>query len=303
MRKGKKILKFICYPHIAIVVCVATFAVFGLVYSLTFENAIPVLQYLSYILAGYALFLICCRIPNGVRKIKGLVGNNRLLSRYFGDLGYRVKISLFASATTNAVRTLFYMVMGIVNQSLWFYSLSVYYALLSVMRFFLLKDIRKEYQANVEKQWRRYLFCGVILVVVNLALGGIAFLVIQRNQGFSYHFVETIAIALFTFINTISAIVNSIKYRKYHQPIISAVKFVSLSSALVSMFALETAMLGAFGQETNPSFRLIMTSATGGAFGLVILAIAVFMIVKSSVELRKIKRGTPPAPCDEEEGE
>ena len=101
-------------------------------------------------------------------------------------------------------------------------------------------------------------------------------------------FIETIAIALFTFINTTIAIINSIRYRKFNQPIISAIKFVGLSSALVSLFSLETAMLTVFGNQTDYLFNKIMTTLTGTIFGLIILTIGIFMIIKSTKEIKNI---------------
>ena len=70
-------------------------------------------------------------------------------------------------------------------------------------------------------------------------------------------------------------------------PIISAIKFVSLSSALVSMFSLETAMLTVFGTSEDYLLRRIMITLTGSIFGLIILVIGIFMIIKSSKEIKK----------------
>ena len=287
MLKRNKFLKIICYPHIAIVVILTTISIFGLIYSFAFNNAIPFLQYLSYITSAYTLTLICIRMPNIVSKIKAFSKNNKLISKYKKDINYRNKISLYTNTSTNILCLLFYLIMGVLNQSLWFYTLAIYYILLSIIRFFLLKDLHKEYIFNKKQQWHRYRFCGIILVIINISLAIITFFVIRYNQGFSYHFIETIAIALFTFINTSLAIINSIRYRNFHQPIISAIKFVSLSSALVSMFSLEIAMLTVFGSPSDFSLRRIMTTLTGSIFGLIILSIGIFMIVKSTMEIKK----------------
>jgi hypothetical protein len=226
-------------------------------------------------------------MPIIINKIKAFSKNNKLILRYKTDMNYRNKISLYTNISINILCMLFYLVMGVVNQSLWFCSLAIYYVLLSIIRFFLLKDIHKEYESDIKQQWYRYGFCGVILVIINIALAIITFFVIHYNQGFLYHFIETIAIALFTFISTTLAIINSIRYRKFHQPIISAIKFVGLSSALVSMFSLETAMLAVFGSASDVLLRRIITTLTGTAFALIILAIGIFMIIKSIKEIKK----------------
>ena len=287
MFKRNKILKIICYPHIAIVVILTTISIFGLIYSFAFYNAISFLQYLSYLISAYTLTIICFRIPSIVKKIKTFSKNNKLISRYKTDINFQNKVSLYMNTSTNIICMLFYLIIGVLNKSLWFYSLTIYYVLLSIMRFLLLKDIHKEYESNIKQQWYRYRFCGIILVIINIILAVITFFVIRYNQGFVYRFIETIAIALFTFLTTILAIINGIRYREFHQPIISAIKFVGLSSALVSMFSLETAMLTVFGSQTDFLLRRIMTTLTGTIFGLIILSIGIFMIIKSTIEIKK----------------
>lgn len=93
----------------------------------------------------------------------------------------------------------------------------------------------------------------------------------------------------FTFTITILAIVNSIRYRKYNQPIFSASKFISLASALVSMLSLETAMLNAFGTQNDEGFRRIITAITGSVVCVVILTIGIFMVVYGNKKLKNKK--------------
>lgn len=118
----------------------------------------------------------------------------------------------------------------------------------------------------MDKQWKRYRFCGALLIVMNLALSTIIFYIVYQNRGFSYHYIQTIAMATYTFTITTVAIVNAIRYRNYEQPTVSAVKFVSMAAALVSMLSLESAMLNAFGEESGENFRQLMTGLTGAEY-------------------------------------
>ena len=54
MSKWSKLLKAIIYPHIVVVVFLTTTSIFGLIYSFANKNAIPFLQYLSYVISAYA---------------------------------------------------------------------------------------------------------------------------------------------------------------------------------------------------------------------------------------------------------
>ena len=63
-----------------------------------------------------------------------------------------------------------------------------------------------------------------------------------------------------------------------------------LPAALVSMLSLETAMLEQFGGEKNPeAFRQIMTGATGGCVCAMVLAMALYMILRSTGQRKQIR--------------
>lgn len=46
-------------------------------------------------------------------------------------------------------------------------------------------------------------------------------------------------------------------------------------------------MLAEFGKENDEQFRLIMTSLTGAGVSLIVIGMAVFMIIKSSILLKR----------------
>lgn len=78
-------------------------------------------------------------------------------------------------------------------------------------------------------------------------------------------------------------------YRKFKSPVLSAAKAVNLTTALVSIFSLETAMVNRFAEEDDLRFREWMTAATALAVCMLVLAIAVFMVVQSGRKLKKLQ--------------
>lgn len=125
---------------------------------------------------------------------------------------------------------------------------------------------------------------------MNLTLGVIVFYIVWQNRGFEYHYIHTIAMAAYTFTAMTLAVINVFKYRRYESPLMSAARFISLASALVSILSLETAMLTAFGEPGNDSFRQTMTAITGAAVCLLVLALAIYMIVHSTKEINRLKK-------------
>lgn len=65
--------------------------------------------------------------------------------------------------------------------------------------------------------------------------------------------------------------------------------FLVLTAALVSMLALETAMLSQFGGEDDAMFRQVMLSASGGAACAFVFGMAVYMVIHSTKQIKMTK--------------
>lgn len=291
MKRFIKILKALLFPPLAAVILIAVLSASMLVYSFVYLDGEGIFSYLSFALSAYALTVLCAKTPDIIRFIENTKRENRIIRRYMADPALRVKVSLYSSLTINTAYAIFQLGLGFYHSSFWFYSLAVYYILLAVMRFFLLRDVKLasfDSGENIVSELKRYRFCGISLVLMNVALAGIVFFIAWQNRGFEHHFITTIALAAFTFASLTIAIVNAVRYRKYNSPLFSAAKAISLASAAVSMLTLESAMLSAFGKDGQESFRLIMTSLTGAAVCIFVLVMAIYMIINSNKKLRKI---------------
>jgi uncharacterized membrane protein YfcA len=100
-------------------------------------------------------------------------------------------------------------------------------------------------------------------------------------------------LAAFTFTAMAIAIVNVVRYRQYNSPVWSASKALSFVSALVSILTLEDAMLATFGQAEGESFRRLMGALTGAGIVAVVLAIAIYMIVRSTKTIKTFDNKNP----------
>ena len=129
---------------------------------------------------------------------------------------------------------------------------------------------------------------------MHLALSVVVFYIIWKNQTFRYHQITTITLATYTFTTFIVAIVNMVRYRKYRSPVFSAAKAITFLDAMVSMLTLETAMLTVFGEAGQEDFSRLMTGCTGTVVLLAVLFMAIYMILKSSMELNALHRNQSP---------
>ncbi len=173
---------------------------------------------------------------------------------------------------------------GIYYRSWWFITLAAYYALLAVMRFLLLW---RWGGIGPELELRRYRLCGAVLLIMNAALAGMVILMVSQNHGYVYPGMLIYAMALYSFYTVILAVVNVIKFRTHGSPVLSAAKAINLAAALVSILALETAMIAQFGGGDD--YRRMMTAATGGGVCVIVLGMAVFMIVWSTKHIKQLK--------------
>lgn len=146
----------------------------------------------------------------------------------------------------------------------------------------------KEGEIRKKAELKRYRICGASLLVINIALSGIVVLAVKKKNGFTYPGYMIYVMAIYAFYSVITAVINLVKYRKYGSPVLSAAKVISLTTAMVSMFSLESAMLAQFSDASQTAFKKIMTECTGGVICVIVIGMAVYMMFRSTKEIRKI---------------
>ena len=134
---------------------------------------------------------------------------------------------------------------------------------------------------------RKYRACGIVFLVMNLALSLMIFFMVYWNRTFNHHEITTIAMAAYTFTSMTMAVINVVRYRMWGSPVYSASKAISLASACVSMLTLESTMLTTFSDGTmSLTARRVMLGASGGVISVFIIAMAVYMIVQGTKKIR-----------------
>lgn len=288
----KKIFKLPPIP--TILISVPSFVL--VIYVLANNMDHMVISYMAYALSAYAMVITITGMAEVIRLIRNGIENHPfvrkafsipLLEKYFKEAWFRTETSLYLGLFINLLYVALKLGSGIYYRSIWFGSLAVYYFLLAVMRFSLLHHVRNRKYDRVS-EWKRYRFCGIVLLFMNQALVTIIVIVIKQNKCFEYAGLLIYAMALYAFYAVITSVINVVKFRKYGSPVMSAAKVVNLTAALVSMLSLETAMLAQFGEE-DVMFRQVMTSATGAGVCVIVLGMVFFMIVKSTRILKNRK--------------
>ncbi|MDE7281161.1 MAG: hypothetical protein K2N36_05425 [Ruminiclostridium sp.] len=291
MERFKQVLKKIFFlpPLLTVLIALPSFVFCFYVLGMGIDG---VISYISYALSAYALVITVTGFSRIVRALRKGIDSSAVVKkvmahplggRYLTDKLFRAEVSLYTGFAINILYAGLKMVSGIVYVSVWFISLSVYYVLLAAMRLLLLtytlKKRKNRDKRNLAAEYKRYRWCGALLVFMTLALSGIILFIIKREGGYDYPGVLIYVMAMYAFYSVISAGINIVKFRRHASPVLSAAKAVNLTAALVSMLALETAMLSQFGTGDDMEFRQTMLAVSGGMFCAFILGTAIYMIV------------------------
>lgn len=290
MEKFKKVLHALLFPKIIITVLCAILAA-----ALLFDTFVlaenqegnPV-AYITYFFSAYALIIVCIRFIPLIKNIKKFAHENPFIHRYMTDIPFKTKISLYCSLGINTAYVVLKFVSGVYYGSAWLITLAAYYTLLVAMRFLLLRHMKRN-SNNRQRAWKRYRFCGIVLMPMNIILTGMVILVLQTNEGFTYDGYLIYVMAMYDFYTMTMSVINLVKYKRHGNPVLSAAKAINVVVALISILSLETAMITQFGDENDKVFRHVMIASTGGCICVLVLGMAIFMIVRSTKQLKQMQ--------------
>ena len=292
----KKIGKKLLFPPIwlAVILTLISAAALTFIFVKGMEKSIP--AYIAYVLAFYTLgvdSIFCALVlPKQYKEIKQKIYDNPLGNRFMTDRAFRTKVSLYISLAISMLYVGLNVWSWHMLRSWWFMVLAVYYGIMAVMRFLLVRYVRiQKIGTSISGEWKRSRACAYILLLINLSLSGAVLMILYQSRGYDYPGVMIYVMALYTFYSTIHAIVDIVKYRKLGSPVMSTAKIVSLSAALVSMLNLETAMFAQFGAGLAPEHQRIFIILTGAGVSIVVVTLSVVLIVKATKAIRREKNG------------
>lgn len=244
--------------------------------------------YASYVLSAYALTVLTAAAVPLFPAARRMVHRVPLAHRYLTDRYFKVRSSLLLSFGINVCYAGFKLVCSILYTSFWDGALAVYNILLCAVRIYLIRRVPKGPQKpEIVRELRYYRTTGFFLIALDITLSGIAAQIVRDGQGSDYPGTLIYAAALYAFYSLTLAVVNAVKFRRFSSPVLSAAKAVNLTTALVSVFNLETAMLAQFGAD-QAYFRLIMTSCTAFSVCALVLGTAIYMVISASGNIRRL---------------
>lgn len=225
-------------------------------------------------------------------EVKAIVAFRDFMNRYkytrlfLNDKEFRAKVALYAGLFVNLLYVVFRCTTGIYYRSVWFLAIGVYYIMLSAIRFVLLYNVRMTDRQEPSPERRRkerktYRNCGVMILLLNVAMSGMTVQMIWQNRYYRYPGSFIYISAVYTFFCFVTSVVNLRTFAKRNNLILRAAKNLSFVGALMSVLSLQTAMLTSFGKG-DEAFRQTMNTITGCIVSVITIAIGIYMIVQEN---------------------
>lgn len=294
MKKSYEAIKSLLRPTLAsFIASLLSLVVFGLACLLNWlflKNEgieIAVFSFLGLSAAYLAYTVIRYAVSFYKRRIVPKMDASRLSGVFSGARGSRIVFFSLGSSLINVGYAALHLAMAIIYSSFWYGSSAAYLLLLAALRAstiassFHLASKTDLSGDELERAKRKIaLVEASLLLPFDLAMGGsITAMIVEgppRVEGTIY----AIAFAAYAFFKLIAAFVHLAEGRKGNDPIISTLRMLSLSDALMSMASLTVIMDSTFSE---PETELVWIKAlVGFASVIVTAALAVFAIMKNA---------------------
>ena len=214
----------------------------------------------------------------------------KFISKVYSDTLFRTELLLKTGLTLNFIYTFFGLFTGLFYRSVWFAGTAVYYILLCILKFYLLKKgfgiENKKTAATSELITGRN--CGRMLLLLNVVILVLIYRMIEQNKGYEYSDTVLVGTATYTFVRLFAAVGDRIWLRKMKTPTVSAAKALSLTVAMMSLFSFQITLLDRLGTEA--ALRRGLNIITGATVGISGIFVALRLIKVTEKHLKKRKK-------------
>ena len=259
------------------------------------NNALAIVAYTLFGIAGtslaYSVYLIIPLFPkmkNGMIEWMEKREFTHLLLRNFG---FRTIVFSVGSFLMSLLFGAFNAYMGIANRSIWYGALAAFYIALALVRGGVLTYHRSRMGKRESDEYVKakvYRNSGIITLILNIALSSAIAQMIFSGAHFSYMGWTVFAYAAYAFYKITMSIISFIKAHKQTDLTVRAIRNINLVDALVSILALQTALLTMFSEgDINIS---LFNTLTGIAVSVLSVGIGIYMIVSANKKMKELKK-------------
>ena len=267
--------------------------------ALGFENsALAIVAYILFGIAGvslaYSVYLIIPLFPKMKTGITSFLENHEFTYLLLRNFGFRTVIFAIGSFAMSLLFSGFNAYMGLINRSIWYGALAAFYIALAFIRGGVLtyhsKKIgkQKDTQKDEYVKAKVYRNSGIITLILNIALSAAIAQMIFSDAHFTYIGWTIFAYAAYAFYKITMSIISFIRAHKQTDLTVRAIRNINLVDSLVSILALQTALLTMFSEESvNIS---LFNTLTGIVVSVCSIAIGIYMIVSANKKMKELQK-------------
>lgn len=208
--------------------------------------------------------------------MKGKSPINEKLCRLFGNKRQQIIIFTTGSLIINLSYSMYNILLGIMQKSVWFITVGIYYAILSFMRIIAVRgEYKQDKKARMLKEISIMRTTGVMLLLLTFTLTGSICLSLKYDLAKSYSTITMITIATYTFPKIVIAVINLVKAKKQDSLLIITIRNINISDAFVSMLSMQMSMFATFGTgEVGKSHTMNVITGAGVCFCIVLIGLS-----------------------------
>ncbi|MBQ7339519.1 MAG: hypothetical protein IJW43_01550 [Clostridia bacterium] len=262
------------------------------------KQVFDVLSYILFSVAGlslaYSIYLIIPLFPKVKKGIVKWMESHDFTYLLLRNFGFRTVIFAIGSFIMSILFSVFNAYMGIVNQSIWYGALAGFYLSLAFLRGGVLTYHKNRVAKKIKTEKEEYIKAkvyknsGIITLILNVALSVAIVQMIFSDAHFYYMGWTIFAYAAYSFYKITASIITFIKAYKQTDLSIRAIRNINLVDALVSILALQTALLTTFSSAgVNIS---LFNTLTGVVVSLFSIIIGIYMIVSANKKIKEIQK-------------
>ena len=204
-----------------------------------------------------------------VKKILNLEKNDRTM------------LLLIFTTTGNIIIALTKFIFSLTIPSLWFFVNACFLAILSVSRFFSIRNygIRRSITNEEQRKeigYKNYLHNGILLILLGIIYFFVSVYMYDKGTNTTMHEYLTYLVALNAFWQVGWSIHGMVKYQRKSSPILKSVKITNFANALTSIVLTQVVLLDTYASEYDLSQ---INGYTGMAVSLIIIIMGLYMII------------------------
>lgn len=260
--------------------------------------AFEILQYVLFCLSGlslvYSVYLIIPLFPKIKVRVISWMERHDFTYLLLRNFGFRTVIFAIGSFIMSLLFSAFNAYMGIVNRSIWYGALAAFYISLAFLRGGVLiyhkNKIGKKERAKDDEYLKAKVYrnSGIITLILNVALSAAIAQMIFSGEHFIYIGLTIFAFAAYAFFKITTSIISFIKAYRQSDLTVRAIRNINLVDALVSILALQTALLATFSAgEVNVS---ALNTLTGVVVSALSISIGIYMIISANNKIKRIQK-------------